>query len=82
MTKGWTRRAFLLRALPAAVVGWLSACRDLPPSPLTPTPAPPTPTPRPSPAGTATAALEALTREAIDDLWALLTPASQAAMPR
>jgi len=82
MRKGWTRRTFLLRALPAAAGGWLSACRVLSPPPPTPTPAPPTPTPRPSPAGTATAALEALTREAIDELWALLTPASQAAMPR
>lgn len=78
--RGWTRRHFLLRWLPATVVGGLSACRALlRPSP-TPTPLPPTPTPLPSPMGTIAAALEAIRGERPDALWALLTPASQAAL--
>ncbi len=79
---GWTRRAFLLRLLPAALGGWLSACRAVLRPPQTPTPVPPTPTPLPSPVEIATAALEAMRREDPDALWALLTPASQAALSR
>jgi len=78
---GWTRRAFLRRLLPAALGGWLSACRGLLRPAPTPTPAPPTPTPRPSPTETIAAALAAIQDERPDALWALLTPASRAALP-
>lgn len=81
MGNGWTRRDFLLRGLPAALGGWLGACRS-PTRPVpTHTPAPPTPTPLPSPAETLAAALEAIRREDPEALWALLTPASRAAIP-
>ncbi len=81
MGKGWTRRDFLLRGLPAALGGWLGACRSLTRPVPTPTPAPPTPTPPPSPAETLAAALEAIRREDPEALWALLTSASRAAIP-
>ena len=79
---GWTRRQFLVRLLPAALGAVGSACRAVArPSP-TPTPVPPTPTPRPSPEGVVAAFLEAMAREDGAALWALLTPASQARLPR